>query len=740
VNGIKKMQVTTETEFDIILELAKLKGLKNLLEFDIEGDGLLPELTTIHCVVIRNYRTGGKRRYGPDQLEEAWDILSKADMLIGHNIIGYDLPAIDKVCKRQFRRAYIYDTLVASKFFRTRLKYEDMNDIADGKYDHLEDGFKVYNSFKKQKESAIGRHSLEAWGIRLGYSKGEFSKDADWTKYTPEMLDYCENDVDLNHLQAVELNKSAYEGCLEPLDLEMKVQAILSKQERYGVKFDVDAGEKLWEELKQIRTELLDKLSGYCPGWHEKMKTPEYYFCILPCGTRLEQSTKGNLASAFRVIRKNECGTQDPDLLKDEDGKDYTYKYLESLIQDGPLVERHTPFNPGSAHHVQRFFKEKYNFDVPVNMETGQPLVNTVLLKSVQDDFPEAKLIVRYEVVQDRIEKLAEGKNGGYLTFQKSGRLHHYCNSIGTITYRGAHYAPNLGQVPSVNYGEDGILKGEAGGWGYEFRKLFTASEGRCFIGTDASGQELRCLGAAMAQFDNGAYAQEVVSGDVHTKNQQAAELPTRDNAKTFIYGLIYGAGDEKTGAIVGKDAHEGRRLKDNFFRAIPALKETMEYYKRAFRNNEYFEIKGYRFKSKTDKSIPLDILSIARSEDGWKRKIGFVEGFDGRRVFGRAAYSALNAYLQSLGAILTKRWMVIIHEHLEKKGLFDFYPTYNCTYEVNQVMWVHDEMQFDAEPQHKEYLEKLFPQAMKETEQYYNFKCELDADTASGHTWEETH
>ena len=96
-------------------------------------------------------------------------------------------------------------------------------------------------------------------------------------------------------------------------------------------------------------------------------------------------------------------------------------------------------------------------------------------------------------------------------------------------------------------------------------------------VGCDLSGIELRCLAHYMAPYDDGAYAREILEGDIHTANQNAAGLPTRNDAKTFIYALIYGAGDAKIGSIIGGKARQGKEIKERFFDQIPALHKLMK-------------------------------------------------------------------------------------------------------------------------------------------------------------------
>ena len=146
-----------------------------------------------------------------------------------------------------------------------------------------------------------------------------------------------------------------------------------------------------------------------------------------------------------------------------------------------------------------------------------------------------------------------------WMKMVRGDRIHGSADILGAVTGRFTHRNPNLAQVPSVR-----AYKGK------EVRSLFTVPDGYKLVGCDASGLELRTLSHYLALYDGGEYGKTVVSGDIHTANQEAAGLPTRDNAKTFIYGFLYGAGAEKIGQIVGGTAREGQRLKDTFLQKVP--------------------------------------------------------------------------------------------------------------------------------------------------------------------------
>ena len=152
--------------------------------FDLESTGLLRRGSTIHCIVMRNLSQAEAPEvfdYKPERaIIQGVKALERADVLIGHNIIGYDIPLI----KEQFPdfdfQGELIDTLVLSRLFYPH--------IIDRDYERRPAGM---------PQKLYGRHSLEAWGYRLKCFKGDFGKSDsnDWSTYTPEMLDYCIQDT-----------------------------------------------------------------------------------------------------------------------------------------------------------------------------------------------------------------------------------------------------------------------------------------------------------------------------------------------------------------------------------------------------------------------------------------------------------------------------------------------------------------------------------------------------------------
>lgn len=152
------------------------------LIFDIETDGLLYNVSSIHCLAIHDLDTKKTLTYNDTGNQEpvvrGLQRLYDADCIIGHNIIGYDLPVIRKLYSWFNRNPYIIDTLLLS-----RLYHQNMMDL-DKKH-----------TWKGMPLQLYGRHSLEAYGYRLNEFKGSFSKTTDWKNWSQEMEDYCIQDV-----------------------------------------------------------------------------------------------------------------------------------------------------------------------------------------------------------------------------------------------------------------------------------------------------------------------------------------------------------------------------------------------------------------------------------------------------------------------------------------------------------------------------------------------------------------
>lgn len=404
--------------------------------------------------------------------------------------------------------------------------------------------------------SLEGGHSLAAWGQRLGFPKGDFS---DWDAgYSAEMEAYCIQDTLVTeklylHL-TTELTRNKFEE--RSIKLEHNVQAVIAKQEESGFKLNERDAIILLSTLQNKLVVLETELQN-----------------IFPTKTILRVSEK-------------------------------TGKPLKPIIE---------PFNPGSRKQIGERLQEK-GWKPDKYTETGQPIVDEGTLEGL--DFPEAKAIAEYLLLQKRIAQIQSWLK----VVQPDGRVRGKVITNGAVTGRMTHHSPNMAQVPSCGspYGED-------------CRDLWIVEKGYKLVGIDASGLELRMLAHYM---EDDAYIYEVTQGDIHTANQKAAGLETRSQAKTFIYAFLYGAGAAKIGKVVGAGAREGQKLIDSFLENTPKLRALRE-----------------------------KVARISKSS-------GSLPGLDGRRLYIRSDHAALNTLLQGAGAIVMKQALVILDERLSKLGV----------------------------------------------------------------------
>jgi DNA polymerase I-like protein with 3'-5' exonuclease and polymerase domains len=333
------------------------------------------------------------------------------------------------------------------------------------------------------------------------------------------------------------------------------------------------------------------------------------------------------------------------------------------------------PFNPQSRDQIaERLIGDGWQ---PQYFEGKRPAINEAVLREIGT--PPALQLLEYLLVAKRLGQLAEGKQA-WLKLVNNNKIYGSVNTGGTVSGRCSHLNPNVAQVPSVG-----------AEYGTECRSLFTAPPDRVLVGSDASGLELRMLAAYLHKIDDGRYTNEILSGDIHTANQEAAGLPDRNAAKRFIYCLIYGGSDGKIGEVVGGSAKEGKKLKDQFFKQMPAIKRL--------RDAVQDKVQGF----------------------------GFLKGLDGRKLPCRSPHSAVNLLLQSAGACVMKQ--ALVHFVNDMRGE---------DYQLHAN--IHDEVQFSCPRENADEYGQRFVDAIKKAGETFGLLCPLDGEYKIGNNWAETH
>ena len=449
-----------------------------------------------------------------------------------------------------------------------------------------------------------GSHSLKAYGYRMGELKGTYGEQEDaWDKFTPEMYEYNKQDVVVTLKLFNKLMSKGYP--LKAIQLEHDIAWVMAKQERNGFVFDKDKAVKLYADLSAKRQEIYDELVSEVGTW-TVYKGDKVY--------KRDNAKKGIKAGV-------------------------PYPQYEEVT-----------FNPNSRAHIAKVLMER-GWEPTEVTPTGSPKVDEDTLQSAMG-IPMTQKILDYLLINKRISQLAEGDNAWLkmMTEDSDGyyRIHGSVNPNGAVTGRATHSYPNVAQVPAGR-----------SPYGMECRSLFTVPEGWYQAGIDASGLELRCFGSFLFPFDGGSYIKEILEGDIHTHNQKMAGLPTRDQAKTMIYCMLYGGGDGKLGEVINGTAKDGKELKERFFKSVPAYKKLCSSIEKAL--VESSEWVGSVNKVKWRKRVHPDNHNLDITHH--------ILGLDRRLVYVRSPHSALNTILQSAGALICKKWVCLVEENMRKAG-----------------------------------------------------------------------
>ena len=629
-----------------------------MLIFDIETDGLLDDTTRLHCIAIHDTETGVVEGYDPSHAEEGvqrlMDALERGEQIAGHNIITFDIPVLSKLYPdfivSRAQREQVLDTLILSRLIYSNLETTDLGLMRSGQLPS-----KLYKS-----------HSLRAWGYRLGEYKGDYGEQENaWETYSPAMLDYCIQDVVVTAKLMDRLMRAAYSE--RAIRLEHEVAWLMAQQERNGFPFDREGAERLERTLRERSAVLSAQLTAAVPPLPDKVFIPK------------------------------------------RDNKRLGYK-------KGVPIQRYKDFNPNSRKQIEYVFRQmhQYHPDNPDLYDTPEDCddfmqyrlkIDDETFRFIKDDdtAPEgvrslAAIMEESLLIGKRLGQIADGKNAWLDMVGEDGRIHGHVITNGTVSGRAAHASPNIAQVPAVGspYGRECRALFHAGGWTQ--------------VGVDACGLELRCLAHYMSPYDGGQYAHTILNGDIHTMNQQAAGLPERNQAKTFIYAFLYGAGDAKIGRIIKGDATDGKAIKRKFLKATPAIKSLRDAVQNAL--------------------VETDKGRIVR----WKRH--YLRGLDGRLLHVRSPHSALNLLLQSAGALICKKWIVLTEQRLVEQGL-----KHGWDGDFAFMAWIHDEFQCACRtPEIAQLVLDTAQAAMRETQEYFGFRMQLDTEGKIGKNWADCH
>lgn len=473
--------------------------------FDIEADGLLDTVSRIWCVVCIDIDTGKTYTFGgPDMtawVGEFLEFSKKVTLWVGHNIIGYDLPVLERFTGLSVPLEQVLDTLVMSRLI------------------------------KAQRSKG---HSLDAWGEYLKYPKLEFTA---FHSYSQEMLEYCINDVKLNLLVYQHLmrwfSKDLWKDALSD---EQFLARICHELGENGFSFDSKAATSMHKELVDTLSDLTDRLRVDFPPRAKlldvrspkvkkdgsiskvglKWASPDTTFSPDSEFSLVEWVPFSPGSPKQVVTRLNEIGWKPIEKTKG---------HLK-LEQEIKLQRR----KPTRDQQDKLKYYEQYGWKV-----------NESNLNTLPEDAPSgARNLVRWLLLDSRRSTLEEWLQAYNVD---TGRIHGRFQHIGSWTHRMSHSAPNMANIPAVKADrfKDQQLKDLTLHYGKSMRKLWKVEdeENEWLVGCDAEGIQLRIL----AHYINDpVFTEALVSGskddgtDAHSLNQRklGSVCRSRDNAKTF--------------------------------------------------------------------------------------------------------------------------------------------------------------------------------------------------------------
>jgi DNA polymerase I len=469
---------------------------------DIETDGLNAKVIWVMCWEnIKTKETGTCTTYA--EIKKFFDE-TDGSIYIGHNIIRFDAPVLNRLAGTKLSVSKIIDTLILTTLYSPSIK--------DG-------------------------HSLDAWGTRIGFPKGQFN---DWTHLSDEMIVYCRQDVKVTAELFRKITKVLKKIGFSELTcyIQHNITAIASKQQNSGFKFDGPRAMLFYQQLRAREAELQELIRHAFPAERRLVRERNIY------------TKSGDVTALYK---------RDSDLYEIEQHPNAgTYRAFE-----------YVPFNIGSSkQRVEKLTALGWVADEKTPKGFPKPTEKSLIRFAEESGIEEVALITKWMSVNGRANMI---NNWLEAWDEQDGCIHGKLFVADTLRFR--HQAPNTANVPAVRVNKAGeVLRGEDGYYTYEARDLWVAREGRVLVGTDAAGLELRMLAHYLNRPE---FTEQVVNGDPHQYNADLAGV-TRPRAKTLLYAIQYGAQAGKVAQIIEGTREEGALMREQFLARL-GIKGVME-------------------------------------------------------------------------------------------------------------------------------------------------------------------
>lgn len=758
--------------------------------FDIEANGFQP--TVIHCMVIMEAESNFKLTCRtPLEIQHGLRILEQADTAVAHYGLGYDFPVIERLGgyrpkEGQLRR----DSLVMCQMLFGDIKETfDLAAKAAAK-DRKAKDIVIDFEFKGRY---LGSHSLEAWGYRLGKSKGDYAEIMKkqgldpWAEVNDEMVEYCEDDVAvLKKLWNTRIVPAMEEGDiaanLRAASMEHFMAKAMHELRHHGIHFDVKKARSLAEELEKRRVELEIEIRDEFGGRFE----PTGGFVRRPNPMNAGRYTKNQLdfpsntmwyhryhddllidgqcrelwgkwrpppkretsrARAIRALAKMREEPPSPEMDIKIAAKQAKLDQLPAdppplikiALEDGfgPTITEGS-FTPikyrkvsiGSRKQVARRLLEMGW--VPEEFtETGDPTLSETSLEKLAEGLPIAKKLVLYYTIVKRLGQLRNGAKAWLKVVSKKGVIHPTIRPCATVTARATHSGPNVSQVPAINFVTDPATGKPVVAWGEE------GAWGADCRALYTVPKGFKQVGADLAGIELRGFAEVLFDFD---KGKFFDVLMNEDfhERNRVILGL-----SNRTDAkrFIFAWMYGSGDLKLGALIYPTATAAVQKAAGKTFRERITKGIDGVasllRFVKKQIRQRNQGHQQEAASNTGkyTPRGVGVISAIDGRLLGVRGMHSALNTLLQSFGAIVAKYWIyMILNEVRARKWKIGYDGDYVF------MIWSHDEVQFAVREGLEYEMAEICEQAAINAGKALGLRIPINAEAKIGNNWQETH
>lgn len=639
--------------------------------FDIETEAIPKgghrNIQKIWCIVCQDIETGevevftdeGNLGYKP--LEKFKEYADGVDEWVAHNGLSFDVPVVNRLLGIGIETPRVVDTFVVSRLVN-------------------------YNRY--------ATHSLDELGAALKCRKTPF---ADWSCLSQEMIDYCIQDVKVN----VKIFKHYERFVRDPewqdsLRLEHDMVVVNEDMSANGFLFNKDMAELLLHDIQVRMKKLRSLMQEAFPPSLEEVNRIKY---VVRKDGELGVYTQNAIDTYPKTqLDGSELVCYDYVSFNPGSTKDRIEKLWEAGWNPVEKTKTHNEFTRsaevGKMWRKTRLTEKLYQ-EKKEHFEFYGWKVNEFNLSTLPKDAPEgAKRLAEWLTLEGRRSSLTEWLG----CVSEDNRIHGKFWNIGAWTHRMSHSAPNQANIFSPFHGEPrNSVEKIKSDYDRDLRALWTTD--KVLVGTDASGIQLRILCHYMESEE---YRKAILEGskadgtDIHNLNRRALGLEhlTRDDAKTFIYAFLLGAGIAKIASILRTNTKQAREAMENFYASLPELKQLKS------------------------KKIPSDAGR------------GYFVGLDGRKVLCDSEHLMLAGYLQNGEAVITKRWIVEWRKMATEAGLW-----------FKHVDYVHDEVVCETLTEEDGLrLMEIQRKAMEKVSEDLNLFCPMDIEGDIGKTWVDVH